>query len=462
MSTRLTTKFFSFLEKHLQIDSSERLKLILSAATFFFIIGSYSILRSFKTSIFLGFVGREYEPISKILSVFFTIPAMMLHSKITDTFKRQYVVFSFLGFYACATLIFAFLFAHPVYGIPNTQTSSSRITGWAFEICMDLFQALIVGTFWSFINSITTPGIAKKSYGFIVAGSRIGGISTTFISWILIEKIAYPGHIIIPLLTGSTALLLILAMCCISIIIKKIPADHLRGYEAAYTADIKQEASKERTSLFEGLKQMLAQPYVLGIFGLVFSYEVINIIFDYQMHVLMSIEAHNQVTAMSSFMLLYTCAFQFLSFFFALFGTSTLLKHFGVQASLILMPIITLAMALLPVFYPKLIIIFIVMVVLRALNYGINHPLREILFIPTTKDIRFKSKAWIESFGRTASKTTGSTFNALTTYFSSAYICLVAGSGISIVVACAWAFLAMLTGRKYTTTIESNKVIGQK
>jgi ATP:ADP antiporter, AAA family len=455
-------RFLSWVENSLGIDRYDAIKLILGAVAFFFIISSYSILRSLKTSIFLGFVGRQYEPISKFLSIFVTIPAMMLLAKITDKFRRHQVVYCFMGFYAVAALVFALLFAHPVYGIQNTVTSPYRITGWAFEIIMDLFQALIVGTFWSFLNSICSPTFAHKSYGVIVAASRIGGIVSCFLSWSFLKKIALNESIIISGLTAGTGICLLLAVACIYGISTKIPAASLHGYEAAYRSDEQQEKSKKKVSMFEGLRLMLMEPYVLGIFGLVFSYEIINIIFDYQMHILMSIESHNRVYDMSLFMLVYTGTFQFVSLLFALFGPSTLLKRIGIKASLLVIPLVTAVLAIIPLIYPTLSVFFFVMVILRGMNYGFNHPLREILFIPTTKDIKFKSKAWIESFGRTLSKTMGSSFNYITTLITAPYLCLVAASTISCGVSAIWAIVAMLVGKKYISTLRENKVIGKK
>lgn len=455
-------RFLSWVETSLGIDRYDAIKLILGAISFFFIISSYSILRSLKTSIFLGFVGRQYEPISKFLSIFVTIPAMMLLAKITDKFRRHQVVYCFMGFYAVAAIVFAILFIHPVYGIHNTITSPYRITGWAFEIVMDLFQALVVGTFWSFLNSVCSPSFASKSYGFIVAASRVGGMTAAFLSWLFLKKIALEESIIISGLTAGTGLFLFIAIACVYYINSKIPTASLHGYEAAYRSDQQQEKSKKKVNMFEGLRLMLMEPYVLGIFGLVASYEIISIIFDYQMHVLMSLASNNRVYDMSLFMLLYTGTFQFVSLLFALFGTTTLLKRVGVKASLLIMPLVTVVLAIAPLLCPTLSMFFVVMVILRALNYGFNHPLREILFIPTTKDIKFKSKAWIESFGRTLSKTMGSSFNYITTLITAPYMCLVAASTISCGLSVVWAFVGLLVGKKYITTLKENKVIGTK
>ena len=445
------------ISRYLDIDTYDSLKIVFSAATFFCIIGSYSILRSLKTSIFLGFVGREYEPIAKMLAIIIAIPVMFLYAKIIDAFKRHHIVYCFLGFYVVLGLFFAYCFAHPTYGIANTQTSPTRIVGWMFEIAMDLFQALIVGTFWSFINSISTPSFASKGYGPIVAASRLGGILTPVLSLLMLENSNLSHAFTIPFLTVVASLLLVGAMFCIYHIKYSVPEKYLLGYETTTSHD----DPKGTPGIFEGLRLMLTEPYVLGIFGLVFSYEVINIIFDYQMHVLMSIETNNQVGAMSSFMMLYTGTFQALSLLFALFGTSKLLRTFGVKRCLLFMPILVIGLALLPVFYPKLLTIFFVMVVLRAFNYGFNHPLRVILFIPTIKDIQFKSKAWIESFGRTLSKSTGSSLNYVAIKFSP-YVCLLMESAFSITLAVVWLMVAIAIGKQYVKTIASSSVIGKR
>ena len=450
--------FVKRVSKYIDVDYYDGLKIIYSAATFFCIIGAYSMLRPLKTSIFLSFVGREYEPIAKILAIIIAVPTMFLYARVVDRFKRHQAVYCFLVSYCVLGVFFAYIFAHPVHGILNTQTSATRVVGWMFEVAMDLFQALVVGTFWSFLNSISTPIFARIGYGPIVAASRLGGILTPLISWLLLEKSSMAAATTIPILTLGASMFLAGAIYFIYRIKNSVPDNYLQGYQGSTKSD---DESVSTPGIFEGLRLMVKEPYVLSIFGLVFGYEVINIIFDYQMHVLMSIETNNQVGAMSSFMMMYTGTFQALSFLFALFGTSKLLKAFGVQQCLLLMPLAVMVLAVLPILYPKLITIFIVMVIMRALNYGFNHPLREILFIPTVKDIQFKSKAWIESFGRTLSKSTGSTLNFVA-IMHAPFWCLLIESAFSLVLAFVWLFMAIALGRRYVKTIADGTMIGEK
>lgn len=464
----ITSRPYKAFKNYLQLDCLDILKLLLLAGSFFCIIGSYSILRSLKTSVFLGLVGKEYQPISRLISLFIIFPCGMLYSRLVDHLKRQQIFYSVIGAYAIMSFLFAILFAHPTIGIKNTTTAPDRLLGWVFEIFMDLYSALVLTTFWGYANSISTPEFARKSYGMITAISRIGGIVTPLIGLLFLHKLPIATHISIPILVLIAGLLLICAILCIKKVITKLPASSLVGYSGSQTKaeendQVSTDKKQPKPGVFEGIRLMLTQPYVMGIFGLVYGIEVIAIIFDYQMQVLMSIETNNNIGSMSSFMFVYTSSFQALGLIFALFGTSTLLKRFGTLTCLLIMPIAMLFLSILTFMYPSLGTIFFVMIVLRALNYGFNIPVRETLYIPTVKDIQFKAKLWIDSFGKTFSKSSGSLFNQFLLFFSSnPYFILRVDSIYCVGIACAYGLVSLLVGKKYQQTILNNEIIGRR
>lgn len=449
----------SWIDKFFEIEKNDRIKLVNLAITYFFIIASYSVLRSLKASIFLGFVGREYQPLAKIFALAMLFPVMFLYSKVVDKVRRYQVVLIVFIFYAIVCFIFAGVFLHPVYGIRNSVTSPYRLVGWLFEFFMDFYQALIVSGFWSFVTSISTPDFANKTYGMIVAASRIGGIATTGLSVILLDNTLLEGWQSISLIAFLAAVLLLCAAFFLYRIVQKIPRNELHGYEAAYVASAQKEQTSKKTGVFEGLRLMVTEPYVMGIFGMVCCFEIINIIFDYKMEVLMSIANNNNIHAMSRFMMIYTGTFQALSFFMAFFGTTAFLRYVGVRAGIFVMPLSMLILGLVLFSHTSLSVIFVVLVISRALNYGFNNPMREILYIPTIKDIQFKSKVWIDSFGRTISKSSGSAINLMTAFqsvgFQMAYMFVFIMSISSV-----WLVIAYLMGRKYVKTVENNEVIG--
>lgn len=435
----------------------EFLKWMYLAGAFSFIIGTYSIIRPLKTSVFLGLVGKEYQPITKIISIVILFPCLILYTKLVDKLRRYQVVYFFFILYSIGCIIAALLLMHPTIGLSNTLTSPNRIFGWIFYLFIELYSSLIVSTFWAFASSICSPTYAQENYGKIVAVSRIAGIITPLISWFVMRKLPYACSISIPMLLIACAILLLLACLCIAKIMKKIPGYMLHGYEAVYKTEKK--APHQKTGLFEGLKLILTQPYVFGIFAIVYIYEALSAITDYQMQVLMSIEKQNSVDAMSCFMFIYTATFQALGLFFAYFGTSALLEKIGVRYCILIMPLATILFMGILFTNPNLTTIFIIMVLLRAAHYGFNVPVREILYIPTTKDIKFKSKAWIESFGKSLSKTSGATYNFIS-QLQNPFLQIKVNSLIAIGISIFWTGISVLIGKKYEKTVKNNKVIG--
>lgn len=436
----------------------ERLKTIALAATFFCIIGSYSILRPLKTSVFFALVGKEYQPITKFISILFLIPVLLLYAKLVDKLKRHQIIYLFLTLYSLLSILFAYLLTRPVMGLQNTNPNPNRILGWFFYLFIDMFAPLIVSTFWAFVNSINTPTNARQSYGIIVATSRVAGIITPSLSWLLLNTTRFNSIQIIPALVISTSILLICGNFIIRKLAKNIPTQYLKGYQEKQTQSTK--TVKKKSGVLEGLILMINQPYVFGIFALTYSFEVISVIIDYQMQVLMSIANNNSLGGMSSYMFLYTATFQALAFVFAAFGTSRLLKTIGTQKCLLIMPISTIALMGSLLFFPNLTTVFIIMVVLRSMHYGFNAPVRETLYIPTTKDVKFKAKTWVDAFGKKLSKSSGASFNLWAqshNYLSTLRL----DSLFSVGVAAIWTVISVMVGKKYTQVIENNEIIGE-
>jgi ATP:ADP antiporter, AAA family len=446
-----------FCKRHLQGDNSDVIKLLLLSSTFFCIIGSYAILRPIKTSIFLGFVGKEYQPICKMITFLLIIPCLFGYSRLVDKLKRHQIVYFIFGLYSVLSFVFMIFFLHPTIGIQNTVINPNRFLAWTFEIYIDTYSAIVISTFWGFANSICTTKFASKNYGKIVAFSRTGGIIIPIIGFFVTQKSGLANHHSIPFLILIAGSLLSVAILSIYFLIKKIPQENLLGYSVIKDAS---SEKKKKTSALEGLKAILLEPYVLGIFGLVYSVEVISIIFDYQMQVLLSLETNNHIGKMSSFMFMHTASFQILALFFALFGISTLLQKIDVRGCLMVMPLATLILVIFFFFVPKLLFLFFILIIMRALNYGFNSPIREMLYIPTTKDVQFKSKAWIDSFGKTFSKTSGSVLN-LCSITKGSLSCIQTSSIFSFVTATIYLIISYFIGRKYIQTIQNKNVIGK-
>ena len=86
-------------------------------------------------------------------------------------------------------------------------------------------------------------------------------------------------------------------------------------------------------------------------------------------------------------------------------------------------------------------------------------PVRESLYLPTIKEIKFKSKSWIDAFGSKISKSTGSIFNVIASKMGSGFMLPMHSFFFATIIGF-WFLLAFFLGRRFEQAIAHNEVIG--
>lgn len=438
-----------------------RLTVFFLALSFFFVIGGYTIAKELKNSVFAFMVGKEYIPWARFISMIVLIPMVFGYSKLVDSMRRHYVLCFYSVLYGVLGFVFAFMIGNPLFGLANGETSPYRIFGWLFYFFIEGYSPFLVGVFWAFANSVSTPEQARKSYGLVVAGSKFGGMFTAGAAWLLLTRKAATYapqlsdvHLYQYLLAGSSVMILLVPVV-ILFMMRKIPGRYLHGYEAVY--QLEKQKKTHKAGIFDGLRMLFLYPYVLGIFGMSFFYDVIEAVLSY----LVVGEALNYGKAEAlAYLMSISFETHLVGFFIAFFGTTTLFNLLGTRRSLLLIPtasgLILLYMLTSATMATAL---AVAMVLFRSLNYALSLPLRESLYIPTVKEIKFKSKSWIDAFGTRLAKSSGSSFNLFSAWVGPSGFLAVH----SIFFSCAvglWFVTAVLLGKRFDQVVAKNEVIG--
>ena len=79
------------------------------------------------------------------------------------------------------------------------------------------------------------------------------------------------------------------------------------------------------------------------------------------------------------------------------------------------------------------------------------------MYIPTSKDVKFKAKSWIDVFGARGAKGTGSLVN--NTFAHSAPLLLFYGTVVSFGLIGVWIVAAIFVGKTFNTLTKHNKII---
>jgi AAA family ATP:ADP antiporter len=99
-------------------------------------------------------------------------------------------------------------------------------------------------------------------------------------------------------------------------------------------------------------------------------------------------------------------------------------------------------------------------VVMRSINYGFSYPVRESLYIPTVKEIKFKSKSWIDAFGTKFAKSGGSAFNIYVVKFMAEHLLFSVYTVFFASIIGVWTVAAVMLGRRFDKAVANNEVIG--
>jgi len=446
-------------------ERSEKIKLLFLSLTFFSIISAYTVIRDLKNSIFIGLVGKEYIPLARIIVLVMLIPAILIYSKLVDKVRRYYLLGFYSLFYSVLCLIFAFFVGHSTIGIGNTDQSPYRLFGWLFYFFIEGFTPFVLSVFWAFSNSVNNPDSAKKNYGFMVASSKLGGMFSAGIAWALFSATSVPLIGCISDVAKHRAMLVFASVflffvpILISFLMKIVPGRYLHGYEAVYKIEKdRSKAGKEKTGMLSGLFLLLRYPYVMGIFFVVFFYEILNTVLSY-LRLGVAASVSKSIAGTSGFLFKWVFFMHSIGLVISLFGTSALLRKLGTRVCILLIPIMMGVVVLCFVAGTSPFVLMVAFIFMKSINYAFSKPVTESLYIPTMKAIKFKSKSWIDAFGSKLAKGSGSVYNLFVGCMGAGLFLPLYSFFFAIVIGL-WFIAAYLLGGRFEKAVSKNEAIG--
>lgn len=424
---------------------------------FALLVGALILVKELQSSIFMSTVGVNYLPIAKSISMVLLIPFIVMYSYIVERFKNYQLLLLYTFIFSMISLVFTYVVSHPTIGLPNTDIDLYRMLGWVFYFYVDSYFPFVISVFWAFTNSVSTVDESKYSYSFIVSSSKVGGMLSSFIAYYVMKENwsfcpnAYNKVQIILVING---IMLFTAGVCAKLIAMNCP-------NVISTAVPPKQNKLNLNTVVSGLK-MLKSPYVLGIFSTIFFFEVISQMINYQ-RLVYADKMTGSIDALNS--KLYSQVFytQILGFIVSLLGTPFLIKMLGVKNSILSVPIFILAIMSGFIVTNSETLLIVAYACTNVISYAIATPLRESMYIVTTKEIQFKSKSWIDSVGINFSKAFGQQVNissGIIRQTFSAGTAIAFNNFIILLVLSLWTVSAYLLGRRYDHLIKNNKLEG--
>lgn len=403
----------------------------LLSATFFFVVGAYWMLRGLKNAFFMQLAGPDFLPLAKVVSIIWLVTLLVFYNKLVDLLEKTKLIYLVTGVLGSAFVLLGFLLGCPSLVAPWMA--------WPLYLLIENFGSLVIPLFWAYVASVTEPSKAKKGYPIIVSGAQLGSMLGCLTVMMFADTLGAPALVLI----GGLLVFVIPVL---------IYFFH-KGHSA--TAIEQKDSKKKPTGILEGLRLLLSNPYLMGILVVSTVYEIIATVFDFMMNK-SAFQMYGTLEEVAKFLATFGLCVNALSFVFALLGTSFFIRRFGLTKCLVAYPTMISVLVLAVWWFPGLWMFFAAQVALKGLSYALNNPCKEIMYVPTSKDVKFKAKSWIEAQGGRSAKALGS---VITGGFPVIADLLCYGSFICLGIIAAWIPVAYLVGTKNQSLVDKNEII---
>lgn len=402
---------------------------------------------------------------------------------------------SYIGAFGLISFVLRYHHGFAEDGEAVPANTAWHILGYIQYITIESFGSIGVATFWSFANSTLTLNAAKTYYGFIIAMAQLGAIGGSTLA--TLPGISIPNLFLLACV-GIVAQIFVMetygrrfpnVMDDDATIVESVIDQDSESELCARKNKVRrqrqvavqiQDSSEEPLSskvFLSGVYLIVKHNYLLLILGVSCLYEVSLTCLDYEMKLIgldrfrtpPDLLADNSIvdssmseeatTAFAAFMGRYGQLTNLLSLFLSYYAFPYLMENYGLKHTLRIFPTMLLGITFisfvaLPMNLP---VLFISMSLLKALTYSINDPAKEILYIPTSNNIKFKAKFWIDVVGARVAKAVGSSIN---TYAGTPERVVKYGSLPSVMTAIALWAICYAAGIKFDELLNSGEIIG--
>jgi AAA family ATP:ADP antiporter len=402
---------------------------------------------------------------------------------------------SYIGAFGLISFVLRYHHGFAEDGEAVPANTAWHILGYIQYITIESFGSIGVATFWSFANSTLTLNAAKTYYGFIIAMAQLGAIGGSTLA--TLPGMSIPNLFLLACV-GIVAQIFVMetygrrfpnVMDDDATIVESVIDQDSESELCARKNKVRrqrqvavqiQDSSEEPLSskvFLSGVYLIVKHNYLLLILGVSCLYEVSLTCLDYEMKLIgldrfrtpPDLLADNSIvdssmseeatTAFAAFMGRYGQLTNLLSLFLSYYAFPYLMENYGLKHTLRIFPTMLLGITFisfvaLPMNLP---VLFISMSLLKALTYSINDPAKEILYIPTSNNIKFKAKFWIDVVGARVAKAVGSSIN---TYAGTPERVVKYGSLPSVMTAIALWAICYAAGIKFDELLNSGEIIG--
>ena len=442
------------------VRAGEGATALLLTLNVFLLLAAYYCIKPVREALILSGEGAEVKSYAAAGQAILLLGLVPAYGALADRLPRRRLLNAVTAFFVACLIAF--------YGLARAGAPIAVV----FFLWVGIFNLMIVAQFWSFANDLYTKEQGERLFAIVAAGASLGALVGAAVAGWLIPAVGIPQLLLV------AAALLAFAALVSNVVDSRERAQHETHLPPLLTtAEIPAATGEYQIQMIEDARKLTVSlpgtgPVTRkGTFSLVFSDRYllliallmlllnwVNTTGEYILGRTLSRAAEAAVAAGTSGGLTvpeYIGRFYSDYFFYVnalglllqLFVVSRLIKYLGVRVAVLVLPILALTGYAILAFAPILALVRAVKIAENATDYSINNTVRNVLFLPTSRDQKYKAKQVIDSFFVRA----GDVLSAALVYVG---VTLLGFSGtgfarVNLVLAAVWVLIAVAIGREY-------------
>lgn len=335
---------------------------------FFSLMSSYFILRPVRDEMGIqaGINNMQWLFTGTFIAMLLIVPVF---GYLMKKFSREKLIPGIYVFFSLNILAFYFLFTF----------FSAPLISAIFFVWLSVFNLFVISIFWSFNSEIFTADQAQRLYGPIAAGGSSGAIFGPIITSTLSAQIGVTNLLLI------SASFLILATVFLIRLMKYTQGQSERKIIAPIQG-----------SVWEGLRLVVKSQYLrhIGLFILLYT-SISTFLYFEQAHIVS--EAFSASDDRTSYFGLRDLLVNASTLVLQFFVTERLLRKAGIIFCLMLVPLVASLGFLSLGANQSVMVLLIVQVLYRSLNFSVQRPSREVLFTKVSIQEKYNAKNFIDT-----------------------------------------------------------------
>ena len=449
--TKPRTALEGFLGIFTEVRGGEGATVLLLLLNVFLLMTTYYIIKPVREALILAGGGAEIKSYASAGQALLLLAAVPAYAALASRFPRRQLINIVTVFFAACLGGF---WALSRTGVPYLSV--------AFFLWVGIFNVMVIAQFWSFANDVYTTEQGKRLFAIVAFGGSAGAVAGSRVAGVLIG----PLGVYQMLLVAGALLLATLALT-------NVVDGRERRRSAAARADAASappaggfapSASSAPPREDEPLPRGGAFGLVLGnryLFLVALLMLLLNWVNTTGEYILGKVVEGNAVAAVAAgnagglevgqwigrFYADFFFVVNIAGFAIQLFLVSRILKFLGVRVALLVLPVIALGGYFLLALYPVLSVVRWAKTAENATDYSLQNTVRNVLFLPTTREQKYKAKQAIDTFFVRI----GDVLSAVLVFVGTTYLALEARQFalVNLGLVAVWLGLAVMIGREY-------------